>query len=97
MLKWITDVTSVPDELHIVILKPFSAVSLQFGCPTLHHYQSKNCKLSLCIATGRVKMISTDHLHEETKVILVQDHLSLHHVHSFFARTLYATDHHNVQ
>ena len=32
---------------------------------------------SLRIATGCVKMTSTDHLHKETKVFPVQDHLSL--------------------
>ena len=32
---------------------------------------------ALCIATGCVKMISIHHLHEETKMLPIQDYLSL--------------------
>ena len=32
---------------------------------------------ALCIATGCVKMASIDHLHDETKMLPVQDHISL--------------------
>jgi len=42
---------------------------------------------ALRIATGCVKMISIDRLHEETKMLPVQDHLSLISFH-YIARAL---------
>ena len=69
---------------------PFSCMHLQFGSLTLHHPGSET-PIKLCYshqsfpinnfalreATGSVKTTSIDHLHEDTKMNPIQDHIFL--------------------
>ena len=56
-------------------------MQLQFGSSTPPNNLIQKLQTiqnsALCIATGCVKMTPIDHLHEETKMLPVQDYLSL--------------------
>ena len=69
---YLTPITPLSDSFSCIQL-PFDSLS-----PHVRYSETPNYpRLTVRIATGCFKMASVDHLHEETKMLPVQDHLSL--------------------